>query len=145
MTHPKGSRRSNAPMWSAHGRFSRNRVKEPNKDDLVGQLVVFTVQRHEPLFVTQFGVKPKTIASLYVLSGPLSGEHFPDWSVVGPMASQMASFPAGVPQGARIVRHRSASGRRWVGLDTELIEADRVAISECLGWEDASGSKDGEP
>ena len=89
-----GSRRAtsahSAPLWRAERQVSSHGIPEPTKAELEGELIAFIVRRHEPKFVTQFGVRPKTVASLYVLTGPLSGEWFPEWTVVGPMAVQMA-------------------------------------------------------
>jgi hypothetical protein len=101
---------------------------------LEGELITFQVLRYEPAFVTQFGVKPKAIVSLFVLTGPLSGERFPDWSVVGPIAEQMASCPRGSMTGARVVARTSEAGHQYMAIDPVLTGADRLTVMECLHW-----------
>ena len=129
-----------APRRKAKRRVNGNGVMEPTKNDLKGELIAFEVVRHEADYLTQFGPRAKTDASLFVLTGRLSGEHFANWSVIGPMAAQMVDCPRGAMTGARVVTRVAAAGDEYLALDLELNESDREAVQECLRWaSDAQG------
>jgi hypothetical protein len=129
-----------APRRKAKRRVNGNGVMEPTKNDLKGELISFEVVRHEADYLTQFGPKAKTVVSLCVLTGRLSGEHFANWSVVGPIAAQMADCPRREMTGARVVERVSAAGHEYLVLDLELNESDRRAVHECSRWtSDAKG------
>lgn len=119
-------------------------MHEPTKDDLAGQLIIFAVDHYEPNCRTKFGVKPKVTARLFVVTGPVSGEYFPAWSVVGPMAKQMAVYPRGAMMAARVVPRTSSAGHAYFTIDTEITLSDRQAARECLSWGlDGRGGVDG--
>lgn len=127
-------RNRKSPLWRGEKRFNRNRFQEPTKDDLQGELIAFRVLRYEPDYLTRYGSKPKVVALLNVLTGPLSGEQFPDWSVVGPMAEQMASCPRDRMTGARVVTRSSENDREYVAIDLVLTAADRQSVHDYIQW-----------
>lgn len=142
MTGTKGtSRYRKSPLWRGEKRFNQKGLQEPTKQDLLGELIVFMVVRYEPDYLTSYGTKPKAVALLNVLTGPLSGEQFPDWSVVGPMADQMAACARDQLTGARVVTRTSEVHRQYVAIDLVLSATDRLAVLEYVAW--LSGSNRG--
>lgn len=122
------------PRRTARRRLNSNGVMEPTSNGLKGELIAFEVVLHEADYLTQFGPKARTVASLFVLTGRLSGEHVANWSVIGSTAAQMAECPRGEMTGARVVPRVSAVGREYLALDLNLNEFDRQAVHECLRW-----------
>lgn len=116
------------------GRSNRQGVPEPDKHELQGELIAFRVLQYEPEYPTRYGPKPRVVVLLHVLTGPLSGEQFADWWVVGPIAEQMADASPRHLTGARVVTRISASHREYVAIDLLLNTADQRVVSEYAAW-----------
>lgn len=102
-----------------------------DRDDILGQLIVFTLKSHEADYVTKRGdVSPKSVVSIKVLTGPQKGRSESEFFMFGNMAENAALVPVGETAAARVASGKSKRGGVWYGLDFDLDEADEALADE---------------
>lgn len=110
-------------------------LSQVTKDDLSGQVVVYSVNRYQPDAVGKYGTGPQLDADLLIVTGPKAGHRDPDWRCWSGLARQMRErCPDGATAVGRVVTGTSDRGTWW-GIDPvgdEEVQAANRAIHQAL-------------
>lgn len=100
------------------------------RDDLVGEIIVFAVDSYDPAEKGQYGVQPRVDADLLVVTGRAGGRRDRRWRTWGELARQMAEQSGTTV--ARVITGHGKSGSRWFGLDFDITPGEASAVAEVV-------------
>jgi hypothetical protein len=97
------------------------------KQDIVGDLVAFTMESYEAALETEFGHTTAAFGSLTVIDGDLKGTVVPSYAAFGLLGKQLSDVAVGQTALGRVSTGTSNSGRSWYGFDFSSTPADQAA------------------
>lgn len=102
-----------------------NDADGPVKQDLVGELIVVTLNTYNPEQPTSFGETQAAFCDLVVVTGEHKGQ-YPGWAAFGLLGKQIGeAIDEGQTAPCRVTSGTSKNGQRtWIGADFDVDEDD---------------------
>jgi hypothetical protein len=107
--------------------------EELTKEDLLGALIIISVDDFNPQTATKFGTSATLLATVTVVDGPLAGTVEPRFYCAGNLARQIGNgLDVGQMAPGRIVKGLSAGGREWFGVEWATTVQDLEAAEAAM-------------
>jgi len=120
-------------MFTTPRTQSAGQGEELTKEDLLGALIVISVDDFNPQTATKYGTSATLLATVTVVDGPHAGTVEPRFYCAGNLARQIGNgLDVGQMAPGRIVQGQSSGGREWFGIEWATAEQDLQAAEAAI-------------